>query len=81
MDGAYRTVRNGLRKRGWVEQDYRKARPKSAQRIQEVGVASDDSDYDDYVEEVYSDEEEYSMMVRQPIDTKLKIFLQFLYDF
>lgn len=67
LDGAYRTVRNGLRKRGWVEQDYGKATPTSGQRRQEMGVASDDSDCDDYVEEVYSDEEEYCMMVRRPI--------------
>ncbi len=68
MDGAYRTVRSGLRKRGWVEQDYRKATPTSGQEPQEVGVASDDSDCDDYEEEVYSDEEEYGMMVsRRPI--------------
>lgn len=67
MDGAYRMIRHGLRKRGWVEQDYRKATsPKKATHKSEGGVASDNSDCDEFEEEeeVYSDEDEYSMMVR-----------------
>lgn len=80
-DGAYRSIRNGLRRRGWVEQDYinRRGNPSSSpkrtpvktERVggQQVGVASDDSDYDDDndpfqdEEEVHSDEEEYRMIV------------------
>ena len=70
MDG-YRLVRQGLRRRGWVEQDYHKATPTSSPKKtmakSEEGVASDDSDCGDDLcedEEVYSDEEEYGMMVR-----------------
>ena len=68
MDGAYRTIRHGLRKRGWVEQAYRKATSSKKTALKpEGGMASDNSDCDEFEEEeeVYSDEEEYSMMVRK----------------
>ena len=86
-DGAYRSIRNGLRRRGWVEQDYanRRGNPFSGPKrtpvktergcVTQVGVVSDDSDYDDEndpfqdEEEVHSDEEEYRMIVSRCLFT------------